>query len=357
MEGIMKRDLIVLKKTFGPKKKEAFYVELSLLLKAGVRLINSLELLADNQKSKREKALLKVLVRDIEGGRDFSRAVEHLPEFTQYEYYSLKIGEETGTLDQVTEALGDYFIRRNEQRRNLISALTYPIIVLTVATLSVIFMLQFIVPMFQEIFRQNNVQLPAITRMILSVSGMIEDYGPVALVAVAALLFTRRFFVKKEWYRRSRDRALLRVPYLGSFIRNSYMAQFTQAISLLVSAKVPVLKSLGLVREMIRFHPIQEAVARIEGQILKGKSLSESMSAEPIFDQKMVSLIQVSEQTNQTEFVFGRLNVLYNQQVAQQSKLFSTALEPIIIVIVAVIVGVILIAMYLPMFGLSEVIG
>ena len=135
------------------------------------------------------------------------------------------------------------------------------------------------------------------------------------------------------------------------------MAQFTQAISLLVSAKVPVLKSLGLVRGMVQFYPIQEALANIEGQVLRGKSLSQSMATEPIFDRKMVSLVQVSEETNQTEFVFRRLNELYSQQVTQQAKLFSTALEPLIIVFVAVIVGVILVAMYLPMFGLSEVIG
>ncbi len=357
LEGFMKRDIVVFKKSFGPKVKEAFYVELSLLLKAGVRLINALALLADSQKKKKEQALLSRLVEDIDKGKDFSEAVVGLKEFTEYEYYSLKIGEETGTLDRVTQALGDYYNRRNEQRRNLISALTYPVIVLVVAALSVIFMLQFIVPMFQEIFRQNNVELPAITRLILSISQAIENYGLLAFLIFLGLLLSRKLYVGKDWYRRERDRVLIKVPYLGNFIRNTYMAQFTQAISLLVSAKVPVLKSLGLVKKMIRFYPIQEAIGRVEEMILGGKSLSASMANEDIFDQKMASLVQVSEETNQTEFVFKRLNELYNQQVTQQAKMFSTALEPIIIMIVAVIVGVILIAMYLPMFGLSEVIG
>ncbi|RXG11381.1 type IV pilus assembly protein PilC [Leeuwenhoekiella aestuarii] len=356
-ESIFKKDIIVFSKPFGSKKKEAFYVELSLLLKAGVRLKNGLNLLADAQKKKYDKNLLLTLVTEIDQGKDFSEAVRERKEFSEYEYYSLKIGETTGTLDQVTEALGEYYIRRNEQRRNLISALTYPIIVLSVATLSVIFMLRFIVPMFQDIFKQNNVQLPAITQFIVRVSNAIGDYGLITVLILAAIVLSRKLYVKKPWYRKTRDQVILRVPYIGNFVRKTYLAQFTQAISLLVSAKVPVLRSLGLVKKMILFYPIEDALGRVEEQILKGKSLSESMSRESIFDQKMISLIQVSEETNQTDFIFKRLNELYNQQVTQQAKIFSTALEPIIIMIVAVIVGVILIAMYLPMFGLSEVIG
>ena len=356
-ESIFKKEIIVFNKPFGSKKKEAFYVELSLLLKAGVRLKDALKLLADTQKKKYEKKLINDLIERIESGKDFSEAVYVKKEFSDYEYHSLKIGETTGTLDQVTEALGDYYIRRNEQRRNLISALTYPIIVLSVATLSVIFMLRFIVPMFQEIFKQNNVELPAITQFIVGVSNAIGDYGLLVLLILLALIFSRKLYVKKPWYRRYRDQVILKIPYIGNFVRKTYLAQFTQAISLLVSAKVPVLRSLSLVKKMIPFYPIEQALGRVEEQILRGKSLSASMAQESIFDQKMISLIQVSEETNQTDFIFKRLNELYNQQVSQQAKIFSTALEPIIIMIVAVIVGIILIAMYLPMFGLSEVIG
>ena len=356
-ESIFKKEIIVFNKPFGSKKKEAFYVELSLLLKAGVRLKDALKLLADTQKKKYDKNLINHLIERIESGKDFSEAVYGKKEFSDYEYHSLKIGETTGTLDQVTEALGDYYIRRNEQRRNLISALTYPIIVLSVATLSVIFMLRFIVPMFQEIFKQNNVELPAITQFIVGVSNAIGDYGLLVLLILLALIFSRKLYVKKPWYRRYRDQVILKIPYIGNFVRKTYLAQFTQAISLLVSAKVPVLRSLSLVKKMIPFYPIEQALGRVEEQILRGKSLSASMAQESIFDQKMISLIQVSEETNQTDFIFKRLNELYNQQVSQQAKIFSTALEPIIIMIVAVIVGIILIAMYLPMFGLSEVIG
>ena len=356
-ESIFKKEIVVFNKPFGSKKKEAFYVELSLLLKAGVRLKDALNLLADAQKKKYDKNLISDLIERIESGKDFSEAVYGKKEFSDYEYHSLKIGETTGTLDQVTEALGDYYIRRNEQRRNLISALTYPIIVLSVATLSVIFMLRFIVPMFQEIFKQNNVELPAITQFIVSVSNAIGDYGLLILLILMVLIFSRKLYVKKMWYRRYRDQVILKIPYIGNFVRKTYLAQFTQAISLLVSAKVPVLHSLSLVKKMIPFYPIEQALGRVEEQILRGKSLSASMAQESIFDQKMISLIQVSEETNQTDFIFKRLNELYNQQVTQQAKIFSTALEPIIIMIVAVIVGIILIAMYLPMFGLSEVIG
>ena len=357
LENIFKKDIVVFGKPFGNKKKEAFYVELSLLLKADVRLRNTLLLLAETQKNKNDKALLNSLVDNIENGEDFSEAIRKRKEFSEYEYHSLKIGETTGTLPRVTEALGDYYSRGNEQRRNLISALTYPVIVLVVAALSVIFMLSFIVPMFQEIFRQNNVELPGITKMIIHISQAIEDYGWFIFLIFTSIFAARKWYVKEIWYRKSRDSFLLYLPYIGDFVRKTYLAQFTQAISLLIGAKVPILKSLGLVKKMIPFYPIQDALNRLEVKILSGMSLSESMVGEKIFDQKMIALVQVSEETNQTDFVFKRLNELYNQQVAQQSKILSTALEPIIIMIVAVIVGVILISMYLPMFGLSEVIG
>ena len=135
------------------------------------------------------------------------------------------------------------------------------------------------------------------------------------------------------------------------------MAQFTQAVSLLTSSKIPILNSIQLVSKMIQFIPLQEDLLVIENEILKGSSLNESMKNCKMFDNKMISLVKVSEETNQTDFIFQQLNDQYNQEVTQQSKIMSTILEPFIILIVGVIVAVLLVAMYLPMFQLSNAIG
>lgn len=150
---------------------------------------------------------------------------------------------------------------------------------------------------------------------------------------------------------------VLRIPYLGNFVKTVYLSQFTQAVSLLTGSKVPVVNSIQLVKQMIDFYPLQTALEAVEQEILKGSSLSQSLRQHKLFDAKMIALVKVAEETNQTEFIFDRLNKQYNAQVQQQSKMLSTIMEPMIILFVGVLVGVILVAMYLPMFRLSSVIG
>ena len=355
--SFLQKEITLFGSPFSNKVKEDFYTELSVLLKAGVNLKDALELIQNPQKKKQNKDTLNFISEDLISGQSLSNAIQLQKPFTDYEYYSLRIGEETGTLGQVTEQLGDFYARKNEQRRNLINALTYPIIILTTAVLVVAFMLQFVVPMFEDIFRQQNVELPAITKFIIKLSGLMKDYGWIVLTIIAVLLFSKRLFNKKQGYKRFKDNLILKLPFIGSFVKTVYLSQFTQAVSLLTASKVPVVNSIQLVKQMIDFYPLQSALEQVEQDILKGKSLSQSLSEHHFFDDKMIALVKVSEETNQTEYIFDRLNKQYNTQVQQQSKMLSTLMEPFIILFVGILVGVILIAMYLPMFKLSSVIG
>lgn len=353
----LQKEVTLFGKSFGNKKKEDFYTELSVLLKAGINLKESLSLIQENQKKEKLKSFFGEMVDALVSGRSFFEILRDKKEFSEYEYYSIKIGEETGTLARIVEELGKFYSRKNEQRRGLINALTYPIIILITAILVVIFMLRMVVPMFEDIFRQNNVDLPAITKMIVSASNFIKDYGWLVLVSILALIGLRKTFAKKVWFKRRKDYLLLKLPYVGNFINSVYLAQFTQAVALLTSSKVPMLNSIQLVKKMIDFYPLNEALTHVEKDVLAGKSLNESMAGCKIFDNKMVSLVKVAEETNQTEYIFERLNQQYAIEVQQKSKLLSTLMEPLIIVIVGIFVGVILVAMYLPMFKLSSVVG
>lgn len=355
--SFLKREIVLFNKAFSNKIKEDFYAELSVLLKAGITLKDGLELIQNSQKKKQNKAVLNVISNDIVSGQSLSEALKSQKQFTDYEYYSIKIGEETGTLFQVTEQLGGFFARKNEQRRNLISALTYPIIILSTAVLVVAFMLRFVVPMFQDIFKQQNVELPAITEFIIALSEFVGDYGWVVFLGVLILLLSKSFLKKKKRFKQLKDTFVLKLPFIGNFVKAIYLSQFTQAVSLLTASKVPVVNSIQLVKQMIDFYPLQHALEIVEEHILKGQSLSKSLSQHTLFDDKMIALVKVAEETNQTEFIFDRLNMQYNTQVQQQSKMLSTIMEPFIILIVGVLVGVILIAMYLPMFKLSSVMG
>jgi type IV pilus assembly protein PilC len=175
---------IVLGKRFSNKKKEAFYSELSVLLKAGIHLREGLELLLDNQTKEKQRQFYKELVDALVAGKSFAETIKTQPDISEYEYYSLKIGEETGTLAKITAELAEYYAVKNEQRRTLMNALSYPIIILCTAILVVTFMLRMVVPMFEDIFRQNGVDLPPITKMIISASKVLQEYGGLFLLVL-----------------------------------------------------------------------------------------------------------------------------------------------------------------------------
>lgn len=355
--SFLTKEITFLNKPFSNKIKESFYSELSVLLKAGVNLKKGLELINDSEKKKHSKELQAKTIDKIVSGESLSVALKSYKQYSDYEYYSIKIGEETGTLSLVIEQLGSFYAKKNEQRRNLVSALTYPIIILTTAVLVVVFMLQFVVPMFQDIFEQQKVELPAITKFIIGVSGFMKSYGWFLVIGIMALFASRTLFSKKEWFKKTKGYFILKVPFLGDFVKTVYLSQFTQAVTLLTASKVPVVKSIQLVKQMIDFYPLREALKEVELDLLKGNSLSESLSNQKLFDKKMIALVKVAEETNQNEYIFQRLNNQYNTKVEQSSKLLSTIMEPIIILIIGVLVGVILISMYLPMFKLSSVLG
>lgn len=357
IEKLLKKEIIFFGDKFSNKKKQSFYLELAILLKAGITLKEGLTLIIESFKKKSDKEMLTNILHQVVNGKPFSDALQLSNQFSEYEYYSIKIGEETGTIARVCRELGIFYDRKDEQKRIVIAALTYPCIVLGTAFLVVLFMLSYVVPMFEDIFKQNNIELPFLTQIIIKMSEFTKLYGMFIFLLVLASIFALRFLKNKHQYKKSLHYLVLKIPVFGSFINKVYLAQFTQAVALLTGSKVPILNSIQMVRKMIQFIPLQDALKKIENNILKGGSLSESMQENILFDNRIISLIKVAEETNQTEYVFNQLNEQYNQEVIQKSKIMATILEPFIIVFVGVLVAILLIAMYLPMFQLSSVIG
>jgi len=357
LEKLLKTEINLFGKNFTNKKKEAFYTEVSVLLNAGISLKEALSLLEEEQKKQADKTLFNTLVKDLVSGKSFSDSIKTFKDFTEYEYYSIKIGEETGTLQKVTQELGLFFRRRNEQRRTVVNALSYPIVVLITAMLAVLFMLKYVVPMFADIFKQHQAELPWLTKMVIKASNLFQDYIWILVALVISLLVIRKIVSKKTWYKKYTTKVLLKIPFMGELVRKMYIGQFTQAVALLTTAKVPVLNSIQLTKKMIDFYPLQIALQDVESKILSGNSLSESLKPHKVFDNKMISLLRVAEETNQNEFIFERLTTQYNDEIQYKSKMLSTVLEPLIIIFLGAFVAVILIAMYLPMFTLSTVLG
>lgn len=343
--------------SFSNKKKYNFYLELGVLLKAGITIKEALHIIIENEKKTKEKKLFETILNNVISGKPFSKAIFDTGIFSEYEFYSIQIGEESGNLAIVVTQLTFFYQNKIEQRRIVVAALTYPTIILSTAIIVVVFMLSYVVPMFEDIFKQNSIELPWITRFIISLSGFIKEYSWIFILFVFFCVFGFKFFMKNNRFKSFLDYLILKIPVFGNFINKVYLAQFTQAVSLLTNSKIPILNSIQLVKKMIDFAPLKNDLEQVEQGILKGYSLNESLKNSKMFDNRMIALIKVSEETNQTNYIFNQLNEQYNQEVSQQSKVMATVLEPFIILIVGLIVAVLLISMYLPMFQLSNAIG
>jgi type IV pilus assembly protein PilC len=340
-------------KKFNDKKKERLYTELSMLLKAGVDIKTTLEIAFEEQDKKQDRALLEKIKNEVIGGKSLSDAVASAGHFSEYEFYSLKIGEESGKLADVMENLAGYFSRKIEQKRKLISTFSYPTMVLTMAILAIYFMLNFIVPMFEEVFKRFDGELPALTRLIISMSEWFSAYALLiflSMLSLSVVLYSQR---KQTWYRKLSSTVTLRLPFIGDLTNKIYMARFCHSMHFLIGAKNPLLRSLQLVRKMIGFYPYEEALKTIEDDILHGISLSESMSKFHFFNRKTTYLIKVAEEVNQLELILEQLNKQFTDEVTYRMNTLGSLLEPLLILFIGFFVAVILVAMYLPLFQLS----
>lgn len=357
-ENWLKRDIALFGQKFGSTTKAYFYTELHILLESGISLKQSLSVIEEGLKKKTEKDIISKLSDKIIKGASLSDAMKTFDHFLKYEYFSIKIGEETGTLSKVVKQLADYFERKTEYRKNIISALTYPLIILSTAVLVILFMLRYVVPMFEEIFRQQQVELPGITLFIVNVSQFIQSYAWGIIISFVVLIMLFFWLNKNDKFKQFQQRVLFRIPGVNTILKVAYTTQFIQAMSILLSAKVPMLNALYLVKDMIGFYPLKLRLNTIIHDIQKGMSLSQAIAKHSVFFKAdVMAMVSVAEQTNATAYIFDKLSHRYNNMLQRQSKTLSTFLEPIIILIVGVFVGFILVAMYLPMFKLSTVMG
>lgn len=339
--------------SFPDKKKEQFYAEISLLLSAGTDIKTALELIVDETEKEKDRKLLETIKNDIINGASFSEALKSTGKFTEYEFYSLKVGEETSRVDVVLTDLATFFKRKVEQKRKISGALSYPIVLLASAFGMVIFLLKFLVPMFEDIFKSFNKKLPAITQFVIDASDTVSSYFFLILIVLAGVSLFIYINRKKAWFRKVSSSIILKIPLIGDMAQKIYLTRFCHSMNLLISARNPLLSSIQLVKKMIDYYPIQSALEKIESDIMHGKLLNESMREFPIFPKKMTSLIKVAEEVNKLDAIFQSLDEQYSNELEHKSEVFGKLLEPFIILFISVVVGFIVIAMYVPMIEIN----
>jgi type IV pilus assembly protein PilC len=350
----LNKDIALFGKQLKDKKKENFYSELGILIISGVDIRTALEIITEEQKATADREMFRKIYDDIVNGDSLSEAMLKTERFTMYEYYSLKIGEESGRMKEVLSELAYFFAKKIKQRRQISSAFTYPAMVVVTAIIAVTFMMNFIVPMFTDVFKRFNSDIPAITKTVISMSEFMRAYGGIFLLSIAVLMVWILFSRQKPWYRKYSSKILLKLPFFGEITQRIYVTRFCQSMALLLGAKTPMLKSIQLVRQMIGFYPFERALEAIEKGILRGDPLHKGMQKSKLFDARIISLTRVAEEVNQLDSMFTRLGSQYSDELEYRTSMINNLLEPVMIIFVGGLVAFILIAMYLPLFQLSS---
>lgn len=351
--SLFQRDLFP-KKHLKEKQKQRFYTDLHLLLSSGLDIHTSLDILISQTAGSWEKQQFEGVRNGIISGLSLADVMLQHNLAGKYEYYSIKIGEESGKVVEVLSEIKRYYERKIKQKRQVSAALTYPLMVLLTAVVAVGFMLNVIVPMFEEVFKRFQGNLPALTQNIIDLSEWMKQYAWLLLLMAAGLYLGFTLLKKRKSFLKHLHLLQLRIPLFGKLKKDIESARFCHIMSLLTAAHSPLVQSLKMVADMSTFIPLKDTVELTYLGISRGKSFHSSVEQSGFFDRKFASLVKAGEEVNRLEYAFNQLNDQYNQEIEHKLSLMSSLLEPLLILLVGGLVAVILIAMYLPLFQIGS---
>ena len=339
---------------FNDKKKAQFYNDMYTLLDAGLNLNSALKLLDEETPKKVKENIYNILQKDILVGKSLSNAMQDSEKFTIYEYQSVRIGEETGQLSRMLGELKDHFDKKIKLRQQFVGLVTYPIIVIMLTIGVLVFLMNYVVPMFVGFLVQVNAELPAVTQFVLDMSDFIKEwFGPffIVFIIIAGFFYFQR---NTEWFKKYSSIVLLKLPLVGNMTRRIYLTRFCQSMALLTNSKIPLVEALDMTAEMVDFYPVTKALTNVKTGVLKGRTLYETMGEESIFEKRMISMVRVGEEVNRLDTVFSKLTEQYSDSIESQTKVLKSVVEPILILTVGGVVALVAMAMILPIFKMSS---
>ncbi|TKG88103.1 type II secretion system F family protein [Puteibacter caeruleilacunae] len=352
--AFLNKEINLFKPKFTNEKKEEFYSEVGMLLSSGLDIRTIFQLMAQEKEKDKHKVFYESIYDDLVSGYNLSEALDRTGYISPHEYYSVKIGEETGQLQEVLADLNEYFSRRIKQKRQLVSTFSYPTLVVITAIVVVTFMMNFIVPMFEDVFRRFNGELPGLTKWILSMSKYFQEYIGIVLAIILMIVVGMWMVRKTDTFRNYTSALLLKIPLLGPLLSKIYLARFCQTMALMAGARIPLITALELMEKIIGFYPFEKAMLQMKDDLMNGMTLHESMKAFSFFDLKLLSLTKVGEEVNKLAVIYNKLSKQYAEEVQHKIGILNSLMEPLLIIVVGVMVAVILIAMYMPMFQMSN---
>ncbi len=353
------------KKTVKSKVLMIFTRQLATLIDAGLPLLRSLTVLAKQERDAVLQNTINALADSVQGGSTFSESMAQHPAIFNKLYINMvKAGELGGVLELVLNRLAEFQEKAQKVKNKVISAMAYPVIVLIIAMLIMVFLMAFIVPKFQTIFNDmlNGRPLPPITRYVIAVSDVIQKMfiPPYLWMTIGGTVFVvvaYKMVSKSEGGRRFLDKLTLATPLFGDLLRKSAISRFSRTLGTLVTSGVPILQALNITRDTAGNVVIAEAVSKVHDAVKEGESIVQPLEASGVFPPMVVSMVDVGEETGQLPEMLLKIAEVYDDEVDNAVEGLTSLLEPIMIVILALIVGTIVIALFMPLIDIIKQMG
>lgn len=339
-----------------PKEDEMvdFTRQLSTMINSGLTLIDALRILK-NQAPPAMKQVLEKILTEIESGKSLSQALEALEGIFSSVYIALvRVGESAGLLDDILKKLAESMESERDFRSKTKGALVYPAIVVVGMIVVVTIMMIFVIPKMTQMYDDMGIELPTMTRVLIGVSNFMSHYWYLLFGLVALLISSFKKWAKTELGGMITEQIAFKIPVWGNLKEDMILAKFARTMGLLVASGISVVEALRIVGDTLGSRIYKEGLVQVMGRVEKGVSLAESMSAVEEFPSILPQMVSVGEQTGKLDDVLTRLAVYYEAESAQKIKTLTTAIEPLIMVVMGVGVGFLVAAVILPIYNLTS---
>jgi type IV pilus assembly protein PilC len=351
-------EMIPLKGRVKSKDVVIFSRQFSTMISAGLPLIQCLDILATQEQNKAFAKVIRTIKEDIEGGSTLSDALRKHPKvFDDLFINMIAAGEAGGILDTILNRLAVYLEKSMKLKRKVKGAMTYPGVVLGMSVAIITLLLVKVVPVFQSIFAGMGRELPFVTQTLINLSSFVTDNSLYIMGAIVLVIVALVRFYRTENGRYLFDRMILKPPVIGSLMRKVAIAKFTRTLSTLISSGVPILDGLEIVSRTSGNKIVEKALMETRKNISEGKTIAEPLAATTVFPPMVVQMIAVGEATGSLDSMLSKIADFYDDEVEVAVAAMTSMLEPMLMVFLGGVVGAIIVAMYLPIFQLGQVVG
>jgi type IV pilus assembly protein PilC len=340
-----------------PKTLQIFSRQFATMIEAGLNVVAALVILEEQTEDKYFAVVIKELRADVEGGLLLSEAMTRHPKIFDRLYVSMvQAGEAAGILDEVLDRVAFQIEKATQIKRRVKGAMLYPTMVLSFASLVLTGLLMFLVPVFVRIFAQLGGDLPTLTQYVVAASDLLRHKWFIIFPALTAAGFGLRKYKRTESGRRKWDRLKLKIPKIGSVVLKVTMARFSRTLSTLVSAGVDIIMALEITGQTAGNWQIEEALADVRAKVHEGVPIAQPLVENPIFPPMVSQMVKIGEETGELEKMLGKIADFYEDEVDAAIQSLTSIVEPMMMILVGGMVGVIVIAMYLPMFKMLSLV-